>query len=175
VKILNFLTIFGGGVAATAGQLRCGQDEAKAFREVYFQAFPEAKDTISQVKAVAERRGWVHSPLGRRSRFPWGHGVDYNGNPKRMRMRTHKALNCVCQMTEADMLKTNMVELHARRKELGYTPRVCLHDELNGRLEDREKEADVLALLNTQWIPLKVPTLWKGGVAVGAPTWSNAK
>jgi DNA polymerase I-like protein with 3'-5' exonuclease and polymerase domains len=175
VKIANFLTIFGGGVNATAQFFGCSKAEAQEFRDIYFAAFPEAQQTIDKVKLIAEGRGWVRSKLGRRSRFPVGTYVDKFGRTRRERMRTHKALNAVCQMNEADIFKTKMVLLHKERKALGLTPRVNLHDEYDGRLEDKAMAPRIIEMLNEQSIELTVPILWKGGVAEGRQTWANAK
>jgi DNA polymerase I-like protein with 3'-5' exonuclease and polymerase domains len=175
VKIGNFLTIFGGGDAATAQFLKCSLAEAREFRDAYFTALPEARATIDDVKFEAEKRGWVRSKLGRRSRFPFGTYTDKYGKVRRERMRTHKALNAVCQMNEADIFKTKMVLLHKERKALGLTPRVNLHDEYDGRLEDKAMAPRIIEMLNEQSIELTVPILWKGGVAEGRQTWANAK
>jgi DNA polymerase-1 len=175
VKIANFLTIFGGGVSATAQFFKCSIAEAQEFREAYFDAVPEAQDTINKAKDTAEARGYVRSALGRRSRFPFGVWLDKRGRQQRGRMRTHKALNAVCQMNEADMVKTKMALLHRERKSLGLTQRVSLHDEIDGRLEDRAMAPQIVAMLNEQDIPMSVPILWDGGVAKDGRSWSACK
>jgi DNA polymerase-1 len=175
VKILNFLTIFGGGVAATANLLKCPTEQAQGFRDHYFAAFPEAQQTIDKVKNVAEYRGYVRSVLGRRSRHPHGTWTDKRGQQRRGRLRTHKGLNEVCQMNEADVMKTKMVILHRERKRLGLTPRITLHDEYGGRLADKTVAPQIIDLLNEQSIPFSVPLLWSGGVPEGVQSWANAK
>jgi hypothetical protein len=176
VKIANFLVLFGGGINATAQFFKCSIGEAQDFRDAYFAALPEMQQTLDTVKWTAESRGFVRSKLGRRSRFPYGEWTDKHGRKQRGRMRTHKGLNCVAQMNEADLVKTKIVEVHRQRKALGFTPRVSLHDEADGRLDDPSMAPRLVELLNVQSIDFSpVPMLWSGDVAVGDQRWSRAK
>jgi DNA polymerase I-like protein with 3'-5' exonuclease and polymerase domains len=121
---------------------------------------------------VAESRGWVKTILGRRCRFPLVKVQGRGGNTWRERERTHKGLNGVVQGSAADVNKRIIVEVHRARKHLEVTPRVTVHDEWSGGLHNPAKESTVRDLLNTQYIPFKIPILWD--VKTGR-TWGDCK
>lgn len=154
IKIINFLSIFGGGVGALE---RNGVADAAGFRDHYFHAFPEMRALLQRTKHVAETRGYVKTFDGRRARFP-------NGE------RSHKALNAIVQGTAASNNKMALVEAYTHRRELGLTMRITNHDELDGDLT--EPMAPVMALLNEQRMALDVPVLWSGSTGAN---WAEAK
>jgi DNA polymerase-1 len=159
VKTFNFLKIYGGGVGAAARNLGVDEHTAGEISDAYDRQFPEARDLLGRAMRLAERRGWVKTMLGRRSRFP-------NGE------RAHKALNAVIQGTAADINKLVLVEAYKQRELLGLTLRLTVHDELDADLHDPSKLEAVRELLNTPVVDTRVPVLWD--VGVGA-TWAGAK
>lgn len=167
-KNSNFARVYGSGVAKFAAMIGTSEYEAKGVLRIYDREFPEAKALLNLAMETAESRGWVKTLLGRRCRFPM---IALPGQKPR-RQRTHKALNAVIQGSAADLNKLCLVAVHAVRKALGFVMRLTVHDELNGRLEDPANAPAVMAVLNTQQVPLKVPILWSG--STGA-TWADAK
>jgi DNA polymerase-1 len=161
-KNYSFATGYGAGAAKRASMVNVSIEREAEINAAYRKEFPELGQLLKRCASVAETRGYVKTILGRRSRFPGG-------------QRAHKALNAIAQGTAADLNKRALVELHARRKELGYLPRLTVHDEVSGRLDDAAAAPAVMAVLNTQFIPLLVPILWDGGVADGRQSWANAK
>lgn len=158
-KNANFAKVYGSGVKKFAMMIGALESEAVEVLAIYDAEFPEAGRLLRQAMRIAETRGHVHTLLGRRSRFP-------------RKERTHKALNAVVQGSAADINKLCLAEVYKERKRLGLTMRLTVHDELNGRLEDAAMLPAVMEVLNTQYVPLKVPILWDGHVAA---SWAEAK
>ena len=83
-------------------------DRAEALYDAYFEALPCVKETFNSAQRLAERRGYIKTLLGRRSRFN-----EYEENPFRagmmQRAGTRKALNRCLQGGAADILKKAML------------------------------------------------------------------
>lgn len=159
VKTFNFLMIYGGGVGAAATNLGVDVDTAAAISDDYTAQFPEARQLMQHAMRVADRRGYVKTLMGRRSRFP-------------KRERTHKALNAVIQGTAADENKLMLVDAYRERHMLGLTLRLTVHDELDSDLHDPDRLPLVREMLNARRLPVRVPILWDVGVG---PSWAAAK
>jgi hypothetical protein len=175
-KDLNFAIIYAAGLSKMAlmlGFITQGQfaqlramdpqqvrnhpwlEEARKVRRIYDRELPEVKPLLKMASGLAERRGYVRTIEGRRSRF---HGD-----------RLHKALNAVIQGSCADINKKKLVQIYKMRKELNITMRLTLHDELVGDVPDREHAIRLHRALNEQQYQLKVPVLWE--TAIG-PNWA---
>lgn len=116
-KMVNFLTIYGGGNAKLAAALGCSDQEAARIRGSVFDAAPEIQVFMRKSMKVAEQRGYVVNWLGRRwlcedSRF------------------AYKAPNALIQGGCADVMKKALVEVH--RYLYGKLTRIVLtiHDEI---------------------------------------------
>jgi DNA polymerase I-like protein with 3'-5' exonuclease and polymerase domains len=151
--------------------------KAREIEEIYAREMPEARPLIKRRDAFGDvqsamtiaivlttctrvkHRGYVKTVLGRRSRFP----TDY---------KIHKALNSIIQGSAADIMKTKLVELHAKRKELGFTMRMTVHDEVTGDVPDVETAKRIEDVLNVQSIEMLVPILWSTGTG---KNWAEAK
>lgn len=194
-KDLDFAYLFGAGVTKMAlmlGHISAAEFEdirrtkaydhpklakTKEVKRIFEREVPELRDVLSKASHLAKpkcddkckrgdvwhklypHRGYVCTILGRRMRFP-------DGN------RLHKAFNGVDQGGEADVMKTKMVEVHAMRKEIGFTPRITNHDELVGD-GDIETARRLHQILNTQSFPqFKVPLTWSTGIG---PNWAQTK
>lgn len=184
-KITNFCKLFGSGpikFALTLGTITQQQyedltekyrplemkrrmkdepllAESNAVMAAYDRMVPAGKRTLDLAKSVAKDRGYVHTWLGRRARFPDG-------------QRLHSALNRVIQGTAADINKRMLVEVYNRRVELGLTLRFTVHDELDADLMDAGLLPRIQEVFNTQFVPLKVPILWSLGLG---DSWGTAK
>lgn len=95
----------GLGLMTGMGQAKLSQDlglpleQGKAVIAKFFEGNPEVKTFYKRATAVAETRGFVHTLLGRRCRFPDGRFA-------------YRALNRLVQGGSADCTKLKMVELH---------------------------------------------------------------
>jgi DNA polymerase-1 len=158
-KNLSFAILFGAGIGKTAEMLGVDEDAAKAMRDTYFEAFPEVRRLMTLASKTATERGYVHTMLGRRSRFPNA-------------QRTHKALNAAVQGTAADLNKMALVELYAERKRLGVKMRLTIHDEILADVADEFAARKVTELLDRQRIPMRVPILWDTRTA---KNWAGCK
>lgn len=142
----------------------------KEVKRIYEEQVPEVKILLAEAMHLAKpacddrckrndrlhkrlpHRGYVRTPLGRRSRFPEGN-------------RLHKAFNSVDQGTEADVMKRKLVLLHSMRKETGLTLRITNHDEVVGDIPDEEHAKKVDYLVNQQEFPeLRVPLTWSTSI-----------
>lgn len=186
-KDLNFAYIFGAGLTKMAlmmnhitadefARIRSSSDfnnpklePTKKVKAIYEREVPEVRDLLEIAMHLAkpecdekckrndkmhrehEHRGYVCTFEGRRSRFP-------DGN------RLHKAFNAVDQGTEADYMKTKIVELREASKETGFTMRITNHDELVGDIPDQHHADVVDEILNRQSFKLRVPLTWSTSI-----------
>ena len=177
-KTCNFLYVYGGGLAKLALQLgritksqfsgllrefpmepsagKFGPPsdhpllaETLAIKQAYDKAIPEVAPLTKKVRGLAKDRGWVMDCMGRRATFPGGWG-------------SHAALNAVIQPSAAEVMKTKMVEVHRRKRELGLTPMLTLHDEWLGGCPDPDAARKLGEILNRQSFPefAAIPILW---------------
>ena len=149
VKNLNFAQIYGAGKEKTSLMLEMERDESDLFVRFYHRRIPEIKKLIKKASATAQYRGYVKTILGRRTRFE---------NKK----FTHKALNSIIQGSGSDIMKRKMVEVHRenRKRKLGVTLRLTVHDQLCGDVPNKEIASEVQKILNVQSFNLSVPILW---------------
>lgn len=195
-KSLNFMKIYGGSQIKTAQMMKFITEEqgwqikiaksqsttpllaqAREIEAIYDRELPEVKPLTKKAMHLAmpkcdkfckpndtlhqqfKHRGYVRTTLGRRARFPNGYKI-------------HKALNSIIQGSAADIMKTKLVELFAQRKDLGFTMRMTIHDEVCGDVPDVESAEKIKTLMNVQSIPMDVPILWTGGTG---KNWAEAK
>jgi DNA polymerase I-like protein with 3'-5' exonuclease and polymerase domains len=166
-KNLNFAILFGAGVKKMAEMLGIDIAAAKAMRDAYFAAFPEARVLMELAVKTATERGYVKTWFGRRTRFKRcpEHGFAGSRKPCPTCPRVHKALNGAIQGTAADINKLKLAELYAQRKRLSLRMRLTVHDEFVGDVPGPEQGREVAALLDRQSIPLRVPILWDSRTA----------
>jgi len=126
-KTVNFLTLYGGGIAKLADGLGVTEDIARKTQAAIFDAAPAIKRFIRGVIKTAEARGYIFNKYGRRSYFP-------NKN------FCYKAPNHLIQGLCADITKTAMVQCHEFLD--GYKSRLLLtiHDELVFEIAFGEEE-----------------------------------
>lgn len=131
-KQVNLACVFGMGAGelakqcslpytkSTKGYLVAGP-EAKAMFGKYHRNIPGVRNLQNSVESVAKSRGFIRTQLGRRIRFPHGHG-------------SHKAAGLLYQSTAADAMKMKAVEVHDYLTSLpDYRGRLQLlvHDEFD--------------------------------------------
>lgn len=97
-KRMNLGMLYGMGIAKLALSLGVSEQQAREWMNLYHQQFPYARKFLKQAEARAKNRGYVHTKLGRRRRFPDTRFA-------------HKAGNAVIQGSSADITKLKMVEI----------------------------------------------------------------
>ena len=196
MKDLDFAYLFGAGLTKMAlmlGHISVQEfntikedkdydspllSKTKQVRAIFEREVPEVKDLLDRAMHLAkpecddycntmdrlhrelDHRGYVKTHLGRRGRFHGG-------------KKLHKAFNFVDQGTEADYMKTKMVEVHAavRAGELDFTERITNHDELVGD-GDRHTARKLHRILSRQSFDLRVPLTWSTSIG---PNWAQAE
>jgi DNA polymerase-1 len=127
-KAVNFGVLYGMGPQRLARETGLTIDEAKAFIERYFDAFPRIRGYLDGLKESARRLGYATTILGRRRPIP-----DL-GSPNGMlrSQAENMAVNTPIQGSAADLIKVAMVRVHRRLAESGLRTKLVLqvHDEL---------------------------------------------
>ncbi len=131
----------------------------RSLYETYHKMFPDVKRLLDLATKTAEERGYVMTILGRRARFRPGD-------------RTYSALNRVIQGTAAEDNKRALIDVHRSRKELGFTPRFTVHDELGGDLADAGMLPRMADFLNQPRLPSRVAILWDTHIG---ESWADCK
>ena len=123
-KTMNFLILYGGGIAKLATALLMEVMQAKALREDYFAKLPKVKNLIHSIINTAEKRGYVLNWMGRVYKF-----LD----------RFYAAPNYLIQGGCADLIKqvANICDEFLLDKKSALLLQV--HDELVFEIHESEK------------------------------------
>jgi DNA polymerase-1 len=78
--------------------------EAKAFRNRYFNKYPELAEWHENTRLRVSQAGYVKSPLGRRRRLPHIHSIDQSQS----RQAERQAINSPVQATASDLILFGM-------------------------------------------------------------------
>lgn len=135
-KSVGFGLIYGQGVTKLSNTLNCSEEQARKYKELFFNKLPNFKTIINQCTKTAKERGFIFNKFGRRSYFP-----DPN--------KAYKAINSLIQGVTADAVKNAMVQIHAVRPDAML---LQIHDEILFEVEDNEQSvktllADVLPIM----------------------------
>ncbi len=76
-KSINFGVVYGMGVKRLSEQLGLGDVEGRALLNQYYATLPFVKETTAVASRAAAKRGYVHTVLERRRRFPDWEPADY--------------------------------------------------------------------------------------------------
>jgi DNA polymerase I len=137
-KTINFGILYGMGVTALGQSLGISRDEAQAFHDQYFQAFPTIRAYLDRVLRDATVKGYTETLFGRRRPFPnlRSHIPFIRAMAERM------AMNAPIQGTAADFVKKAMVDvvgvLSREKLDTDVTLLLQVHDELIFEVTDRE-------------------------------------
>ncbi|MDX1421129.1 MAG: DNA polymerase [Rubricoccaceae bacterium] len=165
VKQVNYGIPYGISAFGLAQRLRIGNKEAQTLIDSYRASYPEVGNFLDGLLEEARQRGYVETLLGRRRYVP----QITARNPRDRALAERIAVNMPVQGTQADMIKTAMVAIHARLRDEGLASRMILqvHDELV--FEAPEGEVEALKTLVTEEmkgaLPLSVPIVVEIGVA----------
>jgi len=182
-KNINFGLVYGMGEPSLAARLGRTLEDARSIFEKYHSKLPFVKETFKAVSKTAEKRGYIHTTLGRRRRFhlyeprAWtavkqmreasepalehAAAVEKWGEDQIRRAYTHKALNGLLQGGAADIMKKAMVDIwEAGICDVLGAPLLTVHDELDWSVP-RTKEAheahDAAVRIMETCVELRVP------------------
>jgi len=127
-KRINFGILYGISPYGLARELSISQVEAKAYIDLFFTAYPEAKHWIDKMIKLAEERGYTETILGRRR--PLVHIK--SRNMARRNFDKRNAVNTPIQGSAADLIKLAMLRIDQLIEEDAVKAKMLLqiHDEL---------------------------------------------
>ena len=121
VKVLNFQSIYGGGVPALQKKLRCTVAEAKQLKEFHNAALPGRKILNEEITRIV-RRGEPIRTVGGRLYYPEPAGADG-------RDKIYKLINYLIQGSAADTTKQAIIDWHKYANNGRFL--VTVYDEIN--------------------------------------------
>lgn len=161
-KRINFGIMYGMGIKKLGYQLNMEYGEARSFMQMYYEKLPFIKKTLDVAKLRASDRGFVHTLLKRRRRFPGG-------------QFTHKAFNSVIQGSAADIMKKSMVESYKAGIYNILIPHLTVHDELDTskpRTKAGDEALKELIHIMENCVEIRVPLI--ADCEIG-PNWGELK
>jgi len=165
-KVFNFGVLYGLTAFGLSQRERIARDEADAFIEAYFEAYPRVQEWRERVVAEARERGYAETLTGRRRYIP-----DLRAGNRNVRQAAERiAINMPIQGTAADIIKIAMNRIDAElleRQAKGRLARMVLqvHDELifelpRGELDDVRELAHRLMPSLELAVPLELEEKW---------------
>jgi DNA polymerase-1 len=148
-KKINFGILYGMGVKKLGYQLNMTYDEARNFMKMYYAKLPFIKKTLDIAKTRAADRGYVHTLLKRRRRFP---GAQF----------TYKAFNAVVQGSAADVMKKGMYDSYKAGIYNTLIPHLTVHDESDtSKPRTKEGKEAVIELkhIMENCVKIKIPLI----------------
>jgi len=169
-KRINFGILYGISAYGLARDLGVSPAEGKAFIDRFFDAYPQARETIDRLIRAATERGYAETLLGRRRPLP-----DLGSrNVARRKFDQRNAVNTPIQGSAADVIKLAMLRIDEAIEAGRLQARMLLqiHDELLFEVpqDARETASEMIAELMGGVLPLEVPLEVK--TAVGGD-WSE--
>ena len=117
-KNLNFAIPFGMGIATMGKTYAWTEDYCRNLMNIYHKNVPFMKTTIKEVERAAQRRGYIKTILGRRSRL-----VD--------KSKAYKMFSRLIQGSAADLMKKSMVDCYKAGVFEELKLHLTVHDELD--------------------------------------------
>ncbi|MBI5058629.1 DNA polymerase I [candidate division KSB1 bacterium] len=170
-KTVNFGIIYGQTDFGLAQELGIPRNEAKAFRDAYFQLYPGVREFMDRTIVTCRERGFVETILGRQRRIP-----DIEAKERQVREFAERtAINTPVQGSAADMIKLAMIGIHRRLHSEKIAARMLLqvHDELVFEVAEADREPlETMVREEMQHaLPMSVPVI----VDIGhGPSWLAA-
>jgi len=130
-KVFNFGVLYGLTAFGLSQREGIDFDEANAFIEAYFKAYPRVEEWRERTVEEARAKGYAETLTGRRRPIPDLHSSNHNRRQAAERI----AINMPIQGTASDIIKIAMNSIDAEllaRRERGQLARLILqvHDEL---------------------------------------------
>lgn len=163
VKVLNFLSIYGGGKNAVAKRLRISLGAAQEFLRIHARALPGRIVLNEEIVRIIRRGGKIRTWGGRLYGLPPHEAGD---DP------SYKMLNYLVQGSSADLTKQSLVDWESVR---GNQTRmlVTVYDEINASAPEDMADAEMAVLKYAmEESRCNTPMLTKGKVG---PTWGDLK
>ena len=146
-KNITFGILYGLGNKRLAQQLSTTTDQAKAYKQQYFNNIHGSRSFINRVISTVESRGWIKNRYGRIYRIDNTLG--------------YKGVNYLVQGTSADILNERMIYVHEYLKDKKSNILLQVHDEIICEIHDDEirelpQQIQLILEANSLDIPLKV-------------------
>ena len=146
-KNITFGILYGLGNKRLAQQLSTTTDQAKAYKQQYFNNIHGSRSFINRVISTVESRGWIKNRYGRIYRIDNTLG--------------YKGVNYLVQGTSADILNERMIYVHEYLKDKKSNILLQVHDEIICEIHDDEihelpQQVQLILEANSLDIPLKV-------------------
>ncbi|MCF7908449.1 MAG: DNA polymerase I [Candidatus Omnitrophica bacterium] len=127
-KTVNFGIIYGMSSYGLVRELKISNIEAQNFIDDYFKRYPGVKAYSEEVKAQANKQGFVTTILGRQRRIP----EVKSPNLKLREFALRQAVNAPIQGSCADIIKVAMIKIYNQLKQekLQAKLTIQIHDEL---------------------------------------------
>jgi DNA polymerase-1 len=146
-KNITFGILYGLGNKRLAQQLSTTTDQAKAYKQQYFNNIYGSRSFINRVISTVESRGWIKNRYGRIYKIDNSLG--------------YKGVNYLVQGTSADILNERMIYVHEYLKDKKSNILLQVHDEIICEIHDDEirelpQQIQLILEANSLDIPLKV-------------------
>ena len=169
----SFYGLTGHGLLVRTPQLKLTIQEADAYIEGVYKAFPGLREWQQKIIAFVRANGYAETILGRRRYFPNITASD----PKLRKEAENAAINMPIQGSAADYFKMCMLAVGKRIRELNLRTRMIMqvHDEIVMEAPDDEIEIlyrEVTPLMTSVYPPMTVPM--KIDFEIG-PNWADLK
>ena len=125
-KGVNFGLVFGCGPAKLGVILGVPEEEARGIRQRYFEELPKIKIFLKRVVEVAEQRGYIVNPFGRRATFR----KYIDPITGKLQSFAYAAPNTLIQGGMGDVMKFAMVRINKLLKGMKSKVIASIHDEL---------------------------------------------
>jgi len=134
-KSITFAVIYGMGIPALANQLGRTENEAKIFRQKYYDKIPFARPYVTWLKSKIERGEYIYNGYGRR----------YVITPD----KSYIGINYLVQGTSGDIIKENMVNIDAFLEDKKSKMLIQIHDELLFEIDEEEEAQGIVGDIKT--------------------------
>jgi len=156
-KRINFGIIYGISPFGLARELGISREEAKAYIDRFFIAYPQARATIDRMVSQATERGYAETILGRRRPLPH---LSSN-HVARRNFDRRNAVNTPIQGSAADLMKLAMLKIDRLIETGRLKARMLLqiHDELVFEADSGDCEGAMTQISSAMEgvMPLAVP------------------
>lgn len=166
-KLMEFLTIYGGGPKAAAGLIGCSVAEAASHLEHFYRALPGIKEYMNKTVATARKQGYIENSFGRV--YP----IEKD--------KAYRAVNYTVQGAAADVIKRAMVRVHKElneKKDGAVEELVPIHDEIVCEVKEEYYSFDLLrevvSLMQEDYKKVGCPKPFPVGMKVSDTTWIDA-
>lgn len=149
-KHLNFGLLFGLGKDKLARKLLVQVEQADALKKKYMDRVPEIPRMRRELEAQVRNKGYVSDM--------------YHGRRHLKPDEAYSALNTLCQMTAANLIRRAMVAVRPIVKRLGGRMLLTIHDELQAGLpgaaqDNKQNVAELTQVMRDAGAKWRVPTV----------------